>query len=138
MTTISGTPRRITTRALAVGGAVLGPVLLWVFAQVLNIDLFVDPRNGQPAGPVPLSFIIGFALGAALLGWAALAVLERFTRRAATIWTALAVAVLLLSFVPLFGVGATAGTKTILALMHVAVAAVLIPVLLRRPSPARP
>ncbi|HYN92700.1 MAG TPA: DUF6069 family protein [Pilimelia sp.] len=137
MTEISHAPSqrsRTATRdrALAVLGAVVATGLLWAIAKAVDVDLVVDPKNGNEAGAVPLPIALGFALVSALLGWAALEVLERLIpRRAALIWTILAVAVLLVSMVPLFGVGATAGTKTILALMHVAVAAVLIPGMLR-------
>lgn len=83
---------------------------------------------------VGLPLVIGFTLVLALLGWGALAVLERYIRRARTIWTMIAIAVLMLSFVPILGVEATSGTKSVLSLMHLAVAAVLIP-MLRRSAP---
>jgi hypothetical protein len=66
------------------------------------------------------------------------ALLGRLTRRAAAVWTALAVLVLLVSFLPLLAVGAAGAAKTILALMHLAVAAILIPVFGRAPGRARP
>jgi hypothetical protein len=73
----------------------------------------------------------------ALLGWGALALLERVTRHARTVWTGLAVAVLAVSFVPIAVEKATADTKIVLVLIHLVVAAVLIPMLLcssiRRP-----
>jgi hypothetical protein len=43
------------------------------------------------------------------------------------VWTGVAVAVLAVSFLPLAGDGMDTGTRTALALMHLAVAAVLIP-----------
>ncbi len=103
-------------------------------AQILGIDLRVDPHNGQPAGPVGLPNVIGFTLVFSLLGWGVLALLERYARRARTIWTVLALAVLAISFVPVAYVEATAGTKTILSLMHLALASVLIPLLRRGPA----
>ncbi|MEV6864597.1 DUF6069 family protein [Streptosporangium subroseum] len=142
MTAPSQTPQSVTTntsarrvRALAVGGAVLATSLLWLAAQVLDIDLRVDqPGDGQPPVTVGLPLVIGVTLVLSLLGWGSLAVLERYIRRARTIWTVLAIAVLALSFVPILGVEATSSTKTVLALMHLAVAAVLIP-MLRRSAP---
>ncbi|WP_431926146.1 DUF6069 family protein [Nonomuraea jabiensis] len=135
MTTLTetGTPRSITwpARALGVGTAVLSTTLLWLAALVVNIDLRVDlPADGQPAAMVGLPVTIGSTLVFSLLGWGALAVLERFARRARTIWTGLAVAALMLS-VPILGVEATAGTKAVLCSMHLAVAAVLIRTLRR-------
>lgn len=72
------------------------------------------------------------ALAVSLLGWGARVLLDRLTRRAPVVWTALAVLVLLVSFLPLLAVEATGAAKAILALMHVAVAAALIPVFSRR------
>jgi Family of unknown function (DUF6069) len=85
------------------------------------------------------------AVLAALAGWGLLALLERFTARPRTIWTAIAVLVGLLSLVgPLSTIASTTVANGLsLALMHLAVAAVLIPGLaatapsLPRPAPAR-
>nr|WP_245651549.1 DUF6069 family protein [Streptosporangium amethystogenes] len=90
--------------------------------------------GGSRAGGASHGWVIGFTLVLALLGWGALAVLEQYIRRARTIWTVIAIAVLMLSFVPILGVEATSGTKSMLSLMHLAVAAVLIP-RLRRSAP---
>jgi hypothetical protein len=118
--------------ALTVGGTVLATALLWTAARILGIELRIDPRNGQAPGVLGLPFAATVTLVVGLLGWGTRALLDRFTRRAPLIWTVLAVLVLLGSFLPLLAVGATAAAKTILALMHVAVAVVLIPVLGRR------
>lgn len=141
MTTTSQTPKSVRTgtsarrvRAIAVGGAVLATGLVWLAAYALDIDLRLDQRNGQPPIIVGLPLVIGFTLILALLGWGALAVLERYIRQARTIWTVIAIAVLMVSFVPILGVEATSGTKSVLSLMHLAVAAVLIP-MLRRSTP---
>nr|WP_237502684.1 DUF6069 family protein [Streptomyces sp. SID8374] len=72
-----------------------------------------------------MSPVAALALLISLLGRALLAALERFTRRPGLIWTVAACAVLLLSFLPLTGSGMTTGTRTSLALMHLAVAAAL-------------
>ncbi|TMQ84004.1 hypothetical protein ETD83_41040 [Actinomadura soli] len=68
----------------------------------------------------------------ALLGWGAMAVLERFTRHARAIWGVLAAAVLVLSFVPIGIEEATASTRTMLTIIHIAVAVALLPLLRRR------
>ncbi|GAA3792142.1 hypothetical protein GCM10022226_09140 [Sphaerisporangium flaviroseum] len=128
---IAGAPSAWRVRAIAVAGAVAATSLLWLVARILGIDLWVDPHNGQPAGPVSLTAVLAFTLVFSLLGWGVLAALERFTRRAHTIWTILALAMLAVSFVPLVYVEATPGTKIILTLMHLAVACVLVPLLRR-------
>ncbi|MFC0505214.1 DUF6069 family protein [Micromonospora costi] len=120
--------------ALTVGGTVLATALLWTIAQVLGVELRVDPRNGQAPSAISLPFTVTVTLVVSLLGWGARALLDRLTRRAATIWTGLAVLVLLASFLPLLAVEATGPAKAILALMHVAVAAALIPFFGRRKS----
>ena len=48
-----------------------------------------------------------------------------------TSWTAVAVVVLVLSFLPVAGVEASGGAKAVLALAHLAVGAVLIPLFWR-------
>ncbi|GAA1434262.1 hypothetical protein GCM10009601_58410 [Streptomyces thermospinosisporus] len=113
--------RRLGVTALAV----LAPVLVWVIAdplvgQTLRIT---DSEETLDVGAVPVAFV---ALVASLLGWGLLALLERFVaQRARTIWTVVAGAVLLLSFLPLTGGGMDGGTRFSLAVMHLAVAAVL-------------
>ena len=131
-TTTSSSPRfRTRSRALAVLGAVVAALTVWTVAgPVLGIDLQVQRRPGQLEA-VNVGAVLGSSLVASLAGWATLAVLERLTRRTRTVWTILALAVLALSMVgPLAG-GVTAGAKAALALMHLVVAAVLVPVLAR-------
>ncbi len=120
--------RPTARRAAAVAGAVVAPVLIWVAATLLGVDLAV--RQGSPTPvPVGLVAVVGASLLASLVGWGLLALLERWTARAARWWTTVAVVVLVLSLSgPLTGaVDLTSGI--VLALMHVAVAAVLVPVL---------
>ncbi|MFJ8832033.1 DUF6069 family protein [Micromonospora aurantiaca] len=126
------TPLRVG--ALTAGGAILATALLWTSAQVLGIELRVDPRNGRAPGVISLPFIATLTLAVCLLGWGARTLLDRLTRRAPIIWAVLAVLVLLASFLPLLAVEAAGAAKAILALMHVAVAAVQIPVFSRRRS----
>jgi hypothetical protein len=131
-TTTSSSTARLRAGALAGGGAVLAVALVWTVAQILGIELRVDPRNGQPPGVISLPFAAALALVVSALGWGTRVLLDRLTSRAATVWTVLAAAVLLVSFLPLYIVDATGRAKAMLALMHLAVTAVLIPVLGRR------
>ncbi|MFE6095225.1 DUF6069 family protein [Streptomyces massasporeus] len=112
---------------------VLAPVVVWLVADpVLGHRLRVaDGEQTLDLGAAPVAVA---ALFASLAGWGLLAALERFgARRARAIWTGAAGAVLAVSFLPLLGDGMDAGTRTALALMHLAVAAVLIPGLRGRP-----
>ncbi|MEV5101538.1 DUF6069 family protein [Streptomyces massasporeus] len=113
--------RRLGVTALTV----LAPVVVWLVAEpVLGHRLRIADREQRlDIGAVHVAVV---ALFASLAGWALLAALERFGVRRA-IWTGVAVAVLAVSFLPLLGDGMDGGTRTSLALMHLAVAAVLIP-----------
>jgi hypothetical protein len=131
MTTTSASPMTKGRRAgaLAVGAALVATTLLWTAAQLFDIEMRVDPGNDQPAQVVSLPLVAVVTLAVSLLAWGVRALLERLTRRATAVWTVLAVIVLLASILPPLGVEATGATKAILMLMHVAVAAVLIPAL---------
>lgn len=107
--------------------AVLAPVLVWLVADpVLGHRLrIVDGEQTLDIGAVPVAVV---ALLASLSGWGTLAALERFgARRAHAVWTGVATTVLVMSCLPLIGDGMDGATRGALALMHLAVAAVLIP-----------
>ncbi|MBF6301621.1 hypothetical protein IU459_29380 [Nocardia amamiensis] len=123
--------------ASAIGGAVLVTALLWAASQSLGVELRVYTRNGQPAQVVGLPLALGSTLVVSLLASATRKWLDRFTDRASTVWTRLAVTVLLVSLAPMAYVQASGSAKATLALMHLAVAAVLVP-LLASGSGARP
>ncbi|MET7819462.1 DUF6069 family protein [Micromonospora zamorensis] len=128
------TTSTLRRRALAVGVAVVACLAIWSIGALAGVDYTVE-SPGKPATVIGAGAIFVVALGAALLGWAALALLERFAPRAARpAWISLAVAVTLLSLVPLVGVEATGGAKLTLGATHVAVAVALIALL---PRPRR-
>jgi Family of unknown function (DUF6069) len=135
--TRSATPS-LRLHAYAVGGAVLATALLWAAARSLGVELRVDPGDGRPAQVVGLPLIAGVTLAVSLLASATRAGLDRLTDRAPAVWTGLAVIVLPVSFVPVLYVEASGGTKATLALMHLSVAAVLVPLLGRRTTLAHP
>ncbi|MFI5838931.1 DUF6069 family protein [Catenuloplanes sp. NPDC051500] len=123
-------------RLTAIAAAVLGPALLClIVAGLADHPLAVTSPQGETI-ELTTSFIALVALVFALLGWAFLAVLERlFPRRAALVWTIVAVSLLLLSIVPLAGEMST-GTRLTLGLAHLLVAAPLLAWLPRRTPPA--
>ncbi|MGN9811681.1 DUF6069 family protein [Micromonospora sp. BQ11] len=132
---MSATAQPVTTtssvrrRALGVLAAVATCALIWVIGSVAGVDWTVT-SPGRPAMELGLAPVVVVSLGASLVGWAALVVLERFAgHRATIIWTALAAVVAVASLFPLFGVDASTGAKLALGAMHLAVAAVLIPIL---------
>jgi Family of unknown function (DUF6069) len=121
---VSSTAVRAITGVFAAAAA----LLIWVIAvPVLDVDLSTTNMQGQPMeiGPVP---IIVSSIGPALAGWALIALLERFApSRAKMIWTIIAVAALLISFVPLSQMSAAAAAT--LGLMHLVVGGVIIVVM---------
>ena len=129
---MSRSERRV--RLAGVAAAVLVAELIWIAAElVFDIRLQATAGNGYPE-PVdisPLTVAVA-SLALSLLGWAVLSVLERLTRHARRIWLSLALVALAVSLsMPLSGTGITVGNRIVLVLMHVAVAAVVIPVLYR-------
>lgn len=130
--TLTGRSTRLRTRAAAVAGATLVAVVVWlVSVPLLGYDLAVERWDGDGAMTVTPGQVVVTALVASLAAWAALAVLERQTSRARTVWLAGATSILVASLgMPLTAAASTAAA-VILALMHVVVAAVLIPTLAR-------
>jgi hypothetical protein len=117
-------------RGLSVLGAVAAALAVWVVAApIAGRQLKV--RQGGVTDTVGLRAVIVTALIAGLVGWALLAVLERFGRRPRPTWTVIAVVVLALSLAGPLAEGVDAATKLVLACMHLAVGAVLIPTLPR-------
>lgn len=130
--TLTGRSTRLPTRAAAVAGATLVAVVVWlVSVPLLGYDLAVERWDGDGAMTVTPGQVVVTALVASLAAWAALAVLERQTSRARTVWLAGATSILVASLgMPLTAAASTAAA-VILALMHVVVGAVLIPTLAR-------
>src|SRR3984893_5175373 len=119
------------TRLLGVAGATLAAVAVWMIqVPLLGIHLLTRFGNAAPQS-VGIDAVVLSSLAGSLAGWGLLAILERRFARARTIWTGIAIAVLLASFSLPVSAGTTATTKVALAMMHLAVAAVLIPALRR-------
>ena len=120
-----------STRALAVASATLAALLVWaVEVSAFGLNLRVQFPSGAPQG-VGLEAVGMSALAGSLAGWALLAILERTTNRARTTWTLIAVLALLASLTAPLGFGITLSSKLGLALLHLTVAAVLVPALRR-------
>lgn len=122
-----GTARQ---RIIAVVAAAVAAVVVWVVADpVLGVDVAADANGTKTA--VELPSVIGSSLVIGLVGWGFLAVLEKVTGKARTVWTAIAVVVFLLSLLFGPGAGVTTGAKATLVALHTVVALVLIPGLAR-------
>ena len=117
---------RRSSRPLGMVAAPLVALLVWLAADPLaGIDLAVRRGAGAVQNLGPVDVIIA-ALAAGLAAWGLRAVLDRVSDRSRTVWTAVAVAVLLVSLVgPLTG-AMTVTATIVLECMHVAVGASLI------------
>ncbi|GAB3595937.1 hypothetical protein GCM10027446_22000 [Angustibacter peucedani] len=119
-------PSRRRARATTVAVATVVATATWALQHlVLGVDLQLAGRDGQAPQTVGVASVIATALVSGLLGWAALALLERFTARARTLWTVLAVVVLLVSLVGPLGAATASATAGLLAL-HLAVGVCLV------------
>jgi Family of unknown function (DUF6069) len=131
MSTPITTPRR--ARALAVIAATLAALAVWLITDpLLGNDIYAPTAPGsEKLMPITAVLVAITSLVAALAGWALLSVLERFSARARTIWTSIAVVFALLSLAgPLSALPSAGGADALaLAFMHLAVAVVLIPLL---------
>jgi len=137
------TTRPWRARALAVVAAVLAALAVWLVADpLLGVELAAPTRPGsEELQSITPALVAGTSLVVALAAWGLLALLERFTARPRVIWTAIAVLVGLLSLAgPLSALASTTAANGLsLGLMHLAVAAALIPGLAgTAPAPARP
>ncbi len=118
-------------RVLTIVVATITALIVWAIARLLVGHRLTVESSGQDTpmtiGPVA---VIVTTLIASLLGWAALALLERFTDRARRIWLGLAPVVLVVSLATL-GQAIGIGTTIALFALHLVVGAVLIVGLLR-------
>ncbi|TDD31811.1 hypothetical protein E1287_25100 [Actinomadura sp. KC06] len=119
-------------RAAAVAAAVAVSTVLYLAASAAGVDFLLTDPGKKEAYHLKAFDVALFSTVSALLGWATMAVLERFTRHARTVWSVLAGAVLALSFVPIFLEQATASTRAVLVVLHIVVAVALLPLLRRR------
>lgn len=140
----TATPDRVTApshhqlrrRVFAVTAAVLAALVVWsVAVPLLDVQLTVRTTPGSSVQTIGAGFVLAASLLASLLGWGLLAVLERRSQRAGTVWTAAAGVVLLLSLAGPLTAAVTTSGKVSLVALHLSVAAVLIPLLRRTASP---
>lgn len=132
----SGRTARPLRTATVLAGATLAPAAVWLLARATGTDLEVTLGGGSTM-VIGLPAVLGTALTASLAGWGALAALRRLTRRARGAWTALALGVLAASFAPVATADTGTAARTYLALMHLTVAAVLVPGLRRAAGASR-
>ena len=134
-TTLRATRVSALTPVAGVLGATAAAVAIWAVATIAGADLTVSFAPGQPIQKVTVVNVIVAALVGSLAGWGLLGLLRRFTAKARSIWTVIAIVAGLLSLWGPLSVIAAPATKVSLAAMHLIVATVVIMVL-RRTTPA--
>jgi low temperature requirement protein LtrA len=119
------------SRAFILIGAMAAPMLVWLVAvPVLGVQLSVDTGGGHyDVGPVG---VLIASLVVALLGVGLVEVLRRRTPNARRVFVIVSLVVLAVSLTGPLGSGTDAAARSALAVMHLAVAAVVIPALARR------
>lgn len=132
MTASSSTVTASVSRsgAVAAGLAVAAALVIYVLARVFGADLAIPAQPGATTlEPMPLGLAVGFTLvttvAATVFAW----LLRRVTPRSATtVFTVTAVAILLLSLVPVVTLGLAADDIVALTAMHLGVGvAILVP-----------
>ncbi|SFP71315.1 hypothetical protein SAMN05660464_4033 [Geodermatophilus dictyosporus] len=136
MTTSTTSPTPVRRRlapgpaALTVLAGAAAAALVWVVAvPLLGADVRVA-TGGQAQEPGP-GAVVAAAVVAGLLGAALLGVLLRSARRPVPVWRAVALTVLVLSLGGPLSSGQDTTSVAVLVTLHLAVAAVLVPLLPR-------
>jgi Family of unknown function (DUF6069) len=131
--TVSTRSQQRRIRLLAIVGGALVAEVLWAVAELgFGLHLQAPASNDYPPMDLGPVFVGVTAAVLALVGWAVLAVLERVTSHARVVWLLLAPVALLVSLVmPLSGTGVSDTNRAVLVLMHIGVAAALIPAFYR-------
>jgi hypothetical protein len=124
---------------MAVVAAASTALAIWVLAELgFGIQLRA-PEGFGASGNIDALSVVMVSSFLSLAGWGLLALLERLTARARTLWVVIAVVALVLSLgTPLSGTGVSVANRVVLVLMHLVVGGVLISSLYRTtPSPAQ-
>ena len=125
-------PKQARNRALCSAGGALAAVAVWIIeVPLLGIHLIIRFGAGH-VETIGIGQIIGVSLAVSLLGWLLLAILESRTAHARLAWTSIAVVAAVASLaLPLSAATTTTAASTALIVMHIAVAAAVIPFLSR-------
>lgn len=124
---------RRSRRLVAVLGSAAAALVAWLIIDpVAGAELRAPSFDGAAGMEIGAGSVIVVALVATTIAWGLLALLERTVSRPRTVWTAIAVVGAALSLTgPFAGEGAETSRRLLLALMHVVVAGVAIPLLRR-------
>lgn len=117
-------------RAMAIVDAIVLNIVILIAGRFIIADWPVATvgDDDQTIGFVPVILV---TLVVGLVAWGLLTLLDRITANARTVWTAIAVIVLLVSLLGPLGSGVGTSSKIVLALMHVGAAVTIIPLMRR-------
>ncbi|MEP6496134.1 MAG: DUF6069 family protein [bacterium] len=120
-------------RLLAVAGSAAATFIVWLIAgKALGVDLRQPAFDLHAPQPMQAGFVAAVGAIAALVGWGLLALFERFSERGERIWLFVAIGALAVSLIgPFSGHGISSGDRVALVCMHLAAAAIVIPLLHR-------
>jgi hypothetical protein len=111
---------------------VLVALVVWGLAKLALGDLRQPAFASAQPQHLNAAIVVFATLAGSLIGWALLALLERFTSRSRRIWAIAAPLALFASLgAPLSGHGISGGNRLALVLMHLVVGGVLIPLFYR-------
>jgi hypothetical protein len=123
--------KRGRARALCAAGGALAAAVAWIVeVPLLGIHLTFRFGTGH-IQTIAAGQVVGVTVAASLLGWLLLALLERRTPNARVLWTAIALAALVASLALPLAAATTTAAVVGLIVMHVTVAAVVIPAMAR-------
>jgi hypothetical protein len=118
-------------RALFAAGGILAAALTWT-AEVPLLGIHLNYRFGTGhTQTIAAGQVIGVTAAAALLGWLLLAILERRTPRARTLWTTITLAALAASLALPLAAATTTSAAAALVVLHLTVGATVIPAMAR-------
>jgi TRAP-type C4-dicarboxylate transport system permease small subunit len=123
----TATRPRVKLPMLAIEAALVINVVILTLARLANGE-FPVANTGSDDQTVGYVAVISVTLLVGFIAWGLLEVLKRTTSSAQTAWTAIAVAVFLVSLLgPLSGVDTA--SKVVLALLHIGAAIAIIPLM---------
>lgn len=130
---------RLSRLGVVVAG-VAAAVVVWALAHAVVANLRTPGFNNAAPQPLSATAVVATSLLGGLLAWLALAAVERTAASRPRLWfVAVAAAGFALSLAgPLSGAGIGVGDRTALILLHLSVAAVVIPGLNATVGAARP
>lgn len=115
-------------RAAAIALAIVANVIILTVGRLVNGE-FPQATVGDDDQTIGFVPVILVTLLAGLVAWGLLALLERTSSRAATIWTAIAVVIFVLSLFGSLGSGVDTSSKIVLTCLHIGAAATIIPLM---------